>query len=134
MVEITVRPISPEAVVNQVKTPGSGCVVTYVGLIRESSRGKKVLSVEYNNPNGRAEQRLQEIVSETKQKWQIENIAFCHRIGKLKVGDINLVLAIASTHREEGFLACQYAIDQFKEKLPTHKKETCEDGSVWSEE
>jgi len=133
MVEITDRPISPEAVVHRVKTTGSGCVVTYVGLIRQTSRGKEVATVEYRD-DGDAAQRLQDIVSETRQKWPLEDVAFCHRVGKLKVGEINLVLAVASSHREAGFQACQYAIDQFKKKLPTRKRETYQDGSVWVEE
>ena len=134
MIEITDKPISPELVVSKVKTASSGCVVTYIGLIRDRSRGKSVLSVEYEDVGGKAEKRLQEIASEIKQKWPVNNVAICHRIGKLKVGDINLVVAIAAAHRKEGFAACQYAIDQFKEKLPTHKKETYQDGSVWVEE
>ena len=134
MIEITKSPISPELVVNKVKTNSSGCVVTYIGLIRSYSRGKPVLSVEYKDSEGRAENRLREIASEIRQKWQLENIAICHRIGKLKVGDINLVVAVASAHRQQGFAACQYAIDQFKQKLPTHKKEAYQDGSIWVEE
>ena len=130
VVEITERPISPEIIVSRVKTDESGCVVTYVGLIRQYSRGKKVLSVEYRDTEGKAENRLKKIASETRQKWQLSNIAICHRIGKLKVGDINLVIAVASAHRREGFAACQYAIDQFKQKMPTHKKETYQDGST----
>jgi len=134
MIEITKKPISPELVVNKVKTDSSGCVVTYIGLIREYSRDKQVLSVEYRDTKGDAESKLREIASEIRRKWQINNLAICHRIGKLKVGDINLVVAIASAHRREGFAACQYAIDQFKQKLPAQKKEAYEDGSVWAEE
>ncbi len=133
MIEITEKPISPEFIVNKVKTDSSGCVVTYVGLIRKYSQGKQVLSVEYKDAKGTAENELQEIASKIRQKWQINNLAICHRIGKLKVGDINLVVAIASAHRREGFAACQYAIDRFKEKLPTQKKEAYEDGSMWVE-
>ncbi len=133
MIGITKEPISPELVVSKVKTDSSGCVVTYVGLIRGYSRGKPVLSVEYEDVEGKAEKRLQEIAAEIKHKWQLDNIAICHRIGKLKVGDINLVVAIASAHRGEGFAACQYAIDRFKQKLPTRKKETYQDGSTWVE-
>ena len=134
MIEVTAKPISPELVVSKVKTDGSGCVVTYVGLIRNFSRGKPVLSVEYEDAEGKAADGLRAIADEVKQKWQLENVAICHRIGKLKVGDINLVVAIASGHREEGFAACQQAIDRFKQKLPTLKKETYQDGSVWVEE
>jgi molybdopterin synthase catalytic subunit len=133
MIEITKKPISSELVVNKIKTDSSGCVVTYIGLIREYSQGKRVLSVEYKDTQGTAENELQEIASEIRQKWQINNLAICHRIGKLKVGDINLVVAIASAHRQEGFAACQHAIDQFKQKLPTQKRETYTDSSVWIE-
>ena len=134
MIKITAKPISPEAVINQIKTDSNGCVVTYVGLIRDNSRGKPVLSVEYEDAEGTAENRLRQIAEEVKQKWQISNVTICHRIGKLEVGDINLVVAIASAHRQEGFAACQHVIDQFKEKLPTRKKETYKDGSVWAGE
>lgn len=130
MIEITDKPISPELVVKQVKTDSSGCAVTYIGLIREYSRGKPVLWVEYKDIEGTAENRLQEIASEVRQKWQLNNIAICHRVGRLNVGDINIVIAIASAHREEGFAACQYAIDRFKQFMPTQKKETYKDGSI----
>lgn len=130
MIEITDKPIFPELVVKQVKTDSSGCAVTYIGLIREYSRGKPVLWVEYKDIGGTAENRLQEIASEVRQKWQLNNIAICHRVGRLNVGDINIVIAIASAHREEGFAACQYAIDRFKQFMPTQKKETYKDGSI----
>ena len=133
MIKITKSPISPELVVNKVKTDSSGCVTTYIGLIRERSRGKQVVSVEYRDPKGEAENKLREIASQARRKWQLNNIAICHRIGKLKVGDINIVIAVASTHRQEGFAACQYAIDRFKQIVPTQKIETYHDGSLWVE-
>lgn len=131
MVRITNQPISPETIINMVKTDNSGCVVTYVGLIRDHSQGKEVLSVEYTDADGKARERLQKIVAQARKKWPINDMAMHHRIGELKVGDINLVVAVAAAHREEGFAACQYAIDQFKKKLPTRKKETYQDGSTW---
>ncbi|MCK4368083.1 MAG: molybdenum cofactor biosynthesis protein MoaE [Dehalococcoidales bacterium] len=130
MIEITQKPISPESVVNKVKTDSSGCVVAYIGLIRHYSQGKQVVSVEYEDARHKAKDRLQQIASEIGQKWQINNVAICHRIGKLKVGEINLVVAIAAAHRQEGFAACQYAIDRFKEIMPTKKRETYTDGSL----
>jgi len=128
MVEITEKPISPERVINKARNDSSGCVVTYIGLIREYSQGKPVLSVEYQDSKGNAESTLQEIANETRHRWQIENIAISHRVGKLMAGDINLVIAVASAHRGEGFAACQYIIDQFKERLPTQKIEKYQDG------
>jgi molybdopterin synthase catalytic subunit len=130
LIEITQEPISPERVINRTKTDSSGCVVSYVGLIRNSSQGKAVASVEYQDTKGNAAERLKEIAQEIRQKWPIENIAVCHRVGKLKVGDINFLVAIASAHRREALAACQYAVDRFKELLPTRKTETYADGSA----
>ena len=129
MIEITNKSISPEVVVNKAKGDSSGCVVTYIGLIRRHSQGQLVLAVEYKDPRGKAEDILREIASVAKSRWQVNNIAISHRVGKLRVGEINLVVAIASAHRREGFAACQYIIDQFKQKLPTQKRETYQDGN-----
>jgi len=133
VIEITQKPISPELVISKVKTDTSGCVVTYIGLIRHSSRGKAVLSVEYEDTQGMAKDKLQQIASEIGQKWQLNNIAICHRVGKLKVGEINFLVAIAAAHRQEGLAACGYAVDRFKELMPTKKTETYTDGTTWVE-
>lgn len=123
-IEITDKPIRPEEIINQAKCDSSGCVVTYVGLIRDTSYDKPVLSVEYRDIDGKAEDWLRKLAEEIKQKFPVNDLAMCHRIGKLNVGDINLVFAFACGHRQEGFAACSYAIDQFKATLPTSKKET----------
>lgn len=133
MIEVTNKVISPEVVITKVKSDGSGCVVTYVGLIRGYSQDKPVLSVEYQDSRGNAASVLREIAEEARKRWQVENIAISHRVGKLKVGELNLVVAVASAHRSEGFAACQYIIDRFKKKLPTKKTETYQDGSILSE-
>ena len=130
MIEITECALSPEKVVAKVRSSDCGCVVTYIGLIRDYFEGKPVLSVEYRDPDKEAKDQLQKIANEAKQQWQISHIAISHRIGKLSVGEINLVIAVASAHRSEGFNACQYAVDQFKQRLPTKKKETYQDGSA----
>ncbi|MFC1967511.1 molybdenum cofactor biosynthesis protein MoaE [Chloroflexota bacterium] len=134
MIAITDKPISPEDVFNEAKTDDSGCVATYIGLIRDNSRGKRVTSVEYRDTDGEAVKKLKDIAGEIRERWPVSNVAICHRVGRLEVGDVNLVVAVAAAHRTEGFAACQYAIDRFKEKLPTHKTETYKDGSVYVEE
>ena len=130
MIEITEKLISPELVIDKVKSNHAGCVVTYVGLIRDNAQGKPVLSVEYCDSQGNAENVLRGIADEGKQRWQVGNIAISHRIGKLRVGEINLVVAVASAHRREGFTACQFVVDQFKQRPPTLKREAYEDGSM----
>jgi molybdopterin synthase catalytic subunit len=131
MIQITDKLISPELVVNQAKTPDSGCVATYVGLIRDNSRGKAVLSVEYADTDGKAAERLETIVQEIKRKYPVNNVVIYHRVGRLKVGDINLVVAVGAAHRTEGIAAVAYAVDLFKDRLPTAKKETYLDGTIF---
>ena len=128
MIEISKNQISPQQVIDRVKSDNSGCVVSYIGSIRNYSQNKPVLSVEYQDTEGDAENKLREIAHEAGKRWQLNGLAITHRIGKLKVGDINLVVAVASAHRKEGFAACQYTIDQFKQRLPTKKIETYQDG------
>jgi molybdopterin synthase catalytic subunit len=132
-IKIVDQPIHPEEVIFQARTNNSGCVVTYVGLIRDTSHDKPVRSVEYRDTDGKATQRLQELAEEIQEKFKINNIAICHRTGILRVGEINLVFAFAAAHRQEGFAACEFAIDKFKDSMPTQKKETYIDGSINTE-
>ena len=132
MILVTEEPLAPEQAVREAKTTGSGCVVTYVGLIRDNSRGRSVRSVEYRDEDGIAAQQLQEIADDIMEKFPVENVAIHHRTGVLNVGDINLIVAVAAGHRGEGLEATAHAVDRFKEKLPTAKKETYTDGSVYT--
>jgi len=129
-IQIVNRPIRPEEIINRAKSPDSGCVVSYVGLIPENSHNKAVLSVEYEDNDGQAESRLRELAEEIKNKFPVIDLAICHRVGKLKVNDIDIVFAFACGHRQEGFAACAYAVDRFKKLMPTRKTETCQDGTV----
>ena len=122
--EIVNQPISPGQVIRRIKTDDSGCVATYVGLIRDNSHGKFVVSVEYRDDSGKAQERLASIAREITEKFPVNKVGLFHRVGVLKVGEINFVAAIAAGHRQEGFAACSYAVDRFKELLPTQKIET----------
>jgi molybdopterin synthase catalytic subunit len=128
MVEITNDVIPIEEVINSVRNDASGGIISYIGLIRDNSYDKKVVSVEYGD-DGSAGARLQKIVDTAKEQWPVNDMAIVHRVGKLNVGDNNVVIAVSTGHRQEGFAACQYAIDKFKEQLPTSKKETYTDGT-----
>lgn len=130
MIDVTKKVLNPEDIIAKVKSDGSGCVVSYVGLIRDQSNGKPVLCVEYTDITGNAKDQLNVIANEAGRMWHLENVAISHRIGKLMVGEINIVIAVATAHRSEGFAACQYVIDQFKQRLPTSKTETYRDSTL----
>ncbi len=128
--KIVNQPIAPEEVVNLVRTRDSGCVATYVGLIRDNSHGKPVKSVEYRDATGKAEAGLRSIIEEAMRKWPINAMAIYHRVGVLNVNDINLTVAVGAGHRGEGLAAVAFAVDEFKAKLPTTKTETYADGTT----
>jgi molybdopterin synthase catalytic subunit len=128
---ISAEELSPDSVIDQVRSRDSGCVVTYVGLIRDNSRGRLVQTVEYRDLTGKAAAALEGIIRECMQRWPLNAMAIYHRVGVLQVNDCNLVVAIGAGHRGEGLAACAFAVDQFKARLPTIKTETYTDGSVY---
>ena len=133
MIVISDEPISPGIMIDELKAGRSGSAVVSIGMIHQYSRGKQVVSLEFTDPEGTAEQKLRDVAGEVEQKWHPDNIVICHRIGKLKVGEINIFIAVLAAHRSEAFEACQYAGDRLRQLIPTHKTETYQDGSVWVE-
>ena len=125
MIEIAQNPIVPEAIINKVRKDAYGAVVAFVGMVRGHSGDKKVLSLEFK-ADEETPQKLRQIVEEIEARWQLHDVAICHRVGQLKVGEITLVIAVAAPHREEAFEACQYAIDCVKETMPLLMKEVVE--------
>ena len=131
MIEITHDPLNPEAVTRKVTGPGNGAVVTFLGTTRDSTSGRGVLRLEYEGYEPMAAEKLVEISAEIRERWGIENVAVAHRLGRLEIGEVSLVVAVASPHRGEAFAACQYAVDRIKQTVPIWKKEFFEDGEVW---
>ena len=130
MIEITLEPLSPELIIDKIRKDDYGAVVTFIGTVRNTTRGKKVTFLEIETCGEKAEAKLCEVISEIHQKWQLQNIAICRRIGKLKVGEIALVIAVAAPHRQEAFQACQYAVDRLKQGGVTTEKEIYKAGET----
>ena len=131
MIEITDSPLDPESITAQVRKDGNGAVATFLGTTRAFSDGKRVVKLEYEAYEGMARNKLEEIRQEIQAEFGVEDIAIAHRIGPVDIGQISLVVAIASPHRREAFLACHKAVDRIKEIVPIWKKEVFEDGSRW---
>ncbi|MFA5451107.1 MAG: molybdenum cofactor biosynthesis protein MoaE [Dehalococcoidales bacterium] len=130
MIAVTGKALSPEEIITATKTSDSGCVATYVGLIRDNNRDKMVEYVEYTDRGQDSVKILRSIVEEAKKKFPINDMSLVHRTGKLNVGDINLVIAVAAGHRQEALAACSFAVDEFKARLPTDKQEKYLDGTT----
>lgn len=133
MIEITSNPLSPEQIINKVRKDSHGAVVTFIGTVRSPSQGKEVLYLEYEAYEEMARKKLQQILKEINQKWQLQDVAISHRTGKVNAGETALVIVVASPHRQEAFEACQYAVDRLKQIAPFWKKEVYGKGESWVE-
>jgi molybdopterin synthase catalytic subunit len=127
LIRITRNPIRPEAAIEGVRKKAYGAVIAYVGTVRDVSRDRRVIFMEHQvSLQDLARQELELIAEEIEQRWQLKDVSIIHRIGKLRTGEILLVVAIGAPHRVEAFEACQYAIDRFKEVSPKWTTETTE--------
>ena len=133
MIEIGHEHLDHEALTSRVRKASNGAVVTFLGTTRDSTSGREVLHLEYEAYEPMAERKLEEVAEEIRGEWSVDDIAIGHRLGRLEIGEISLVVAIASPHRKEAFAACQYAVDRIKQTVPIWKKEHFVGGEVWIE-
>ncbi len=131
MIQITHDALEPDKITAQVRRDTNGAVLTFLGTTRSVTRGRRVLHLEYEAYRPMADNKLAEIADEMRQRWDVQDIAISHRLGRLEIGDISLVVAVASPHRERAFAACQHAVDRIKQIVPIWKKEYFEGGEVW---
>lgn len=125
--------ISVDALYDDVLKDEHGAVVTFAGVVRNHSGDKKTQYLEYDAYAAMAEKKMAQIGTEVKDRWSVEDIAILHRMGRLEIGEISVLIAVASPHRLEAIHACHYAIDRLKEIVPIWKKEVGEDGNYWVE-
>ena len=131
MIEITHAPLDPERITEQVRKDSNGAVVTFLGTTRDNFEGQRVLKLEYEAYEVMAYKKLEEIRQEMRVEFGVDDVAISHRIGPVEIGQISLVIAVASPHRKEAFYACHKVLDRVKEIVPIWKKEVYEDGSRW---
>jgi len=126
MIQVINRVISPQEVLDSLKSDASGSVVMHIGVVRPSSGGEKTISVEYHVVEEEAERELSRIASDIRNKWEIQDIALYRRMGTLALGEIILVAAVSAPHRKEAFEACQYAIERLRGMTSVKKREIYE--------
>ena len=131
MYKIVDEEISKDEVIERVNVPSSGAIVTFDGIVRGVSHGRKVLYLEYDAYKEMAEKKMGEIEEEIHDKWNLKDIVMVHRIGTLNVGETSVFIAVSAPHRGEAFEMCRYAIDRIKKDVPIWKKEVWENGEEW---
>ncbi|QGQ47062.1 molybdenum cofactor biosynthesis protein MoaE [Metabacillus sediminilitoris] len=129
--EIVNKPISIEAITKKVIRNEAGAVTTFVGTVREFTYGKRTLSLEYQAYEKMAVKMLEQIGKEINEKWKDAKVAITHRVGKLAISEIAVVIAVSTPHRKDAYEANEYAIERIKQIVPIWKKEIWEDGESW---
>lgn len=128
---ITEEPIIINDVIEKVVRPEAGAVNTFIGTVREFTDDRQTLFLEYQAYQSMAEKKMIEITDEIKEKWGNAQTAIAHRIGRLDISDIAVVIAVSTPHRHDAFEASRYAIERLKEMVPIWKKENWKDGTSW---
>ncbi|GAA5347017.1 molybdenum cofactor biosynthesis protein MoaE [Planifilum fimeticola] len=128
---VTEKPLSADRLIRLVSNPRAGAVLTFVGTVREWTQGKQTLYLEYEAYKPMAEKKMKEIADEISKRWPDVRVAMAHRVGRLKIGEISVIIAAAAPHRGDAFTAGRYAIERLKEIVPIWKKEVWADGSEW---
>ncbi|UXP32466.1 molybdenum cofactor biosynthesis protein MoaE [Reichenbachiella agarivorans] len=131
MIRITSQPIDVNELLDAVSHPGAGAVDIFVGTTRDNTGGKRVVKLDFEAYEPMAIKEIQKIVDRASQLWTILNYAVVHRVGLVEIGQKAVVIAVATPHREDAFLACKFIIDELKKTVPIWKKERFEDGEVW---
>lgn len=128
---VTDKPLDLEGIKNMASDDGAGGMVIFIGTVRNQTKGKTVSSLEFESYLPMAEKEMKKIADYAIKKWDLKHMIIHHRIGKLDIGEIPVIIAASSAHRVVSFEACEYAIDTLKETVPIWKKEIFEDGEVW---
>lgn len=128
---VTSAPLSLDEVVRAVEGPGRGGVVTFSGQVRDQTRGRAVVRLEYEAYPPMAERVFAQIGAEAAARWEGSRLAIVHRVGVLQPGELAVVIAASAPHRAEAFDACRHAIERLKQDAPIWKKEIFADGEVW---
>lgn len=130
-IQILESPLDPQACVDFVTNEAAGGITTFIGTVRNQTKGKNVIQLDFEAYRPMAISEMRKIAKQAAEKWPVQKIAIHHRIGVLQVKEIAVVIAVATPHRKAAFEACQYAIDTLKETVPIWKKEFFEDGAIW---
>ena len=130
---LTREPLSAESLVEALQKPEDGAVVIFEGIVRNHSRQRRTLFLEYEAYEAMAMAQIGSLVDEAKRKFAIREAAIHHRLGRLEIGECSVVIAVASAHRAAAFDACRWLIDTLKRTVPIWKKEHFEDGAVWAD-
>jgi MoaE-MoaD fusion protein len=125
--------IDANKTVSDLKRGEDGAVVVFEGTVRNQTRRRETLYLDYEAYEPMALQEMQSLAAQALDKFQVRNVALVHRLGRLEIGETSVLIVVASAHRAAAFEACRWLIDTLKRTVPIWKKEHFADGAVWAD-
>ena len=132
-VEILDRVIPTEEIVAAIKAGADGAVCVFDGIVRDNTRGRRTLHLDYEAYREMALEQMRGLAAEAVAKFGVRDVAVVHRLGRLMVGETSVLIVVTSAHRVAAFDACRWLIDTLKKTVPIWKKEQFVDGAVWAD-
>lgn len=131
--EIVRERIQTEAIMQKIRQPADGAVVTFEGIVRNNTRGRKTEFLDYEAYEPMAIAQMNALAEKVLNNYEVREVAIVHRLGRLEIGETSVLIVVASAHRGAAFDACRFAIDTLKRTVPIWKKEHFTDGAIWAD-
>ncbi len=131
-VALTRERIDAEKLVAEAKSGEDGAVVVFDGIVRNNTRGRATLYLDYEAYEEMALKQMRQLAAEARERFKVRQVTLVHRLGRLEIGETSVLIVVASAHRAQAFEACRWLIDTLKQTVPIWKKEMFADGAVWA--
>jgi molybdopterin synthase catalytic subunit len=128
---LSAETLNIQSCINWIMSPESGGIDVFIGTVRNATKGKPVLKLDFEAYEPMAINEMEKIAQQAFEKWPVQKVLIHHRTGTLQVGEVPVIIAVSAAHRDAAFDACRYIIDTLKQTVPIWKKEAFEDGEVW---
>ncbi|GAA4431014.1 molybdenum cofactor biosynthesis protein MoaE [Pontibacter saemangeumensis] len=129
--KVTEEPLDIPGCIDWVMSPQSGGIDVFIGTVRDATKGKPVVRLEFESYIPMALSEMSKLAGQAMAKWPLHKVLLHHRTGILQIGEVPVVIAVSAAHRAAAFDACRFLIDTLKQTVPIWKKEIFEDGEVW---
>lgn len=129
---LTREPFDAQALIAAAKRGEDGAVAVFDGIVRNNSRGRRTLHLDYEAYEEMAARQLRSLAAGARSRFGVRHVTIVHRLGRLQIGETSVLIVVASAHRAQAFDACRWIIDTLKKTVPIWKRETFADGAVWA--
>jgi molybdopterin synthase catalytic subunit len=127
------EPIDTQGVLSKIKRAEDGAAIVFEGVVRNNSRGRQTLYLDYEAYEQMALKQMEELASQALERFKVREVAIVHRLGRLEIGETSVLIVVASAHRGAAYEASRWLIDTLKRTVPIWKKEYFVDGAVWAD-